>query len=579
MHGRVLGVLSRLSVALAVVLLAVGWTPRAMAAPGDVNGDGCVDVADLMLVFSTFGSSTGPTDLVNVLANFGECATRLRPGPGFSGEPVAAVPVGSPGDAGYTATAIARWNVVPHQWVIAPMHVGVIAFHMNGIDRVEFTLDGGEPLVVREKSFNERTGTWEYVATIDPDDFAVGREVEVRALVYPRRAGEPRVVEPLFLHVHPDDLPRPAPVYVSETGDDATADGSRSKPFRTIWAAMKAHGATADISGLTVYLEAGRYSLEGSASPRPFTSDGWVTVRAAPGVERNSVRVGAGRVRVKYLALRDLVIDLSGGGNVFNYPTLEPSLWLDNVVALGPGPAAGTTVTRAQGWRGLYITRSVFTGFRDGAQGATLARDVSLYDLGSDAFGDARLVVNCRVFGIEAPAGSGFHPDVYQFSGAGGVRDNTIVYGLRAVNADAQGLFADDLDRIENAAFVNMEIKKSGPSYLKSQWDVPIDHVLLWHTSIRGQAFFWRTTDYTNLSIKGCVFEKAEGFLNVPSSVGVSNHFVEDGTFGARTFGADATSGDPSPAVLRDRLAEVIVEADIAGVRRYVPDVGPVEFD
>lgn len=69
------------------LLLSLGFVPAAAQQPGDVNGDRCVDDADLLMVLFAFGSTgTGmpedlnhdgvvdDADLLTVLFNFGACA-------------------------------------------------------------------------------------------------------------------------------------------------------------------------------------------------------------------------------------------------------------------------------------------------------------------------------------------------------------------------------------------------------------------------------------------------------------------------------------------------------------------------
>jgi len=99
---------------------------------------------------------------------------------------------------------IAGWNWVPWQEVTAGMRLGVVAFHIDGIDRVEFHFaqapgaTGQECAVVvmNEPSLNEASGTVEYHAAV-PEGV-----VEVSATVYGKR-GPPRE-----LGVRPFNPPR-----------------------------------------------------------------------------------------------------------------------------------------------------------------------------------------------------------------------------------------------------------------------------------------------------------------------------------------------------------------------------------
>ena len=86
----------------------------------------------------------------------------LRLGSGFTGPTLEPGPVGTPGEEGYDAKAISRWDVVPYQVFGGTFEIGVVAFHMIGIDRVEFSVEGGPWQAVNEMALNPRTGIKEY---------------------------------------------------------------------------------------------------------------------------------------------------------------------------------------------------------------------------------------------------------------------------------------------------------------------------------------------------------------------------------------------------------------------------------
>ena len=61
-------------------------------------------------------------------------AAIITPGAGFTGPTSEPGAVGNPSSAGYDAKVIAHWNVVPYQTFYDELNVGVVAFHINGID-------------------------------------------------------------------------------------------------------------------------------------------------------------------------------------------------------------------------------------------------------------------------------------------------------------------------------------------------------------------------------------------------------------------------------------------------------------
>jgi len=195
----------------------------------------------------------------------------LIAGAGFDGPTPTPAPVGSPAMPGHGAKAIARWNVTPYQTVDEPFEVGVVAFHINGIDRVEFSLSGGPWVEASEMAFNPRTGTSEYWVTLDPSRAPDGFH-EVRARVIPAGAGTPRLLagphdmsdddvrirgeHSMFLTTNANGTYNAPVRWVSNTGSDAEGDGTRSNPFETIaQAAADLQDSYGRADGGVIYLE------------------------------------------------------------------------------------------------------------------------------------------------------------------------------------------------------------------------------------------------------------------------------------------------------------------------------------
>lgn len=134
-------------------------------------------------------------DLAQITSQWGEVENcegiqDLNPGAGFSEDRAELAPIGDPENSFHQTKVVAVWNVIPYQDFDRELQVGVVAFHPNGIDRVELQVDGGEPLVVRNTYLNRRTGTFEYSARLDANDFETGR-IELRATAYPKTSGTP----------------------------------------------------------------------------------------------------------------------------------------------------------------------------------------------------------------------------------------------------------------------------------------------------------------------------------------------------------------------------------------------------
>jgi hypothetical protein len=448
-------------------------------------------------------------------------------------------------------TAIARWDAVPH----APAsRVGVVAFHRSGIDRVEFS----SGTVARE--LVSSGGAWEYVTSADPG--------ELRATAYPR-IGAPRELEPL-----PIALDVPGEVrYVSTAGDDTSGDGSQAAPYATIWRAARSM-AVAD--GGRIRLLTGEYQLGPAGWPPVVTTDRWLTVEPVEGHEATITEVPHPGLDTRLLRLHGLLIrdPLTTGGP-------GHKLWLDGCTLRGNGQH--TTLDSGAGWfpagpgwgfdGGVWVTGCTFVEDRFGPINATLVRGTHLQDIGEDAFDSCGLIVNSSVDNLSAGP-TDWHADVVEYDWTRGLhQENYIIYGLRATNIDAQGLYMDGHDhpgfRVDDVAFVNVLVHNTHGG-AGSLWDeVANDHLLLWHVTILGQPLTWRSTGMTGLDVRGCLFQ-AMGLA--PPGVFAHNHWI-----GSGATGFDATTGDPGlsghaphrASVLRGRLASPL-PADLAGVQRPI---------
>jgi hypothetical protein len=525
-------------------------------------------------------------------------APRIVPGKGFTAP--TAEPARSGDGPGADAQAIARFDVVPFQVISDAIAIGVVAFHVNGIDRVEIAAQGGPWTAVRSMTRNPETGVWEYWATLRAADVADG-PIEVRAVAYPTR-GRPRVLDGLRLFANAHGTLRHVERFADATkGDDARGDGSAARPYRSIFAAARAVGEAGGAHGAdggVVRLAAGDYDFAGrpsySVAP-PTTTHAWLTIAPAPGVSSEAVRITSstvdGAVATKLLRLENLTVHRAE----ITAPTpLGASIWFDGCALSGSGRTDNVTFAGPTSFTGgIYATNTTIRDCRDGFDRAALQRNVHLANLGSDAFDDPALVVDCTVDGIDS-TGTDAHPDVVQFNGC---FDDTIVYGLRALGCKSEGVFARDGatgERASNQAFVNVLIELGSP--MMGQWLESADHLLFWHVTFVGNAFQIasdgeRRTTIRNLSIRNSVFEKlvlsAEIDGAARDAIARDNHFVDVTSFGGVAIGANATRGarlatlfaDPAkrdyrPAdgsPLRRRVTTLLVPCDAAGRALAVP--------
>lgn len=416
-------------------------------------------------------------------------------GRGFLGETPNPPPRPGRADVGEDATAIARWDVVPYQTLTTTTNVGVVAFHVNGIQRVDFSANGGNWVSVKKPKLNPQTGVVEYWAAINPAKYPDGT-VEVRAIAYPN-VGVPRVLDSLFLNTNAKGTLPSAERYVATSGSDETGDGTIAKPYRTILRAARSiqDQQVTNADGGIINLLPGDYDYGRDAwwlDTR--TQNRYLTIRPAPGVERSEVRLvapgGGAGLNTKLVCVQNLTIAPSNGGTVLiaNY-NAEDCLWIDNCDLIGIGRATGSNWQA--GWTDSFVTSCTVTNHRDGIQGATLVRDTLVDSIGSDAFSNSLCVINCTARNVDH-RGTSLHPDVYQFYGAD---HNVILYGLNATeNIYGQGLFAGANIGLRDIAFVNCNLNNSAANMIGRvfQFGGPTQHMYVLNCDFIGPAT-WMT--------------------------------------------------------------------------------------
>jgi hypothetical protein len=535
----------------------------------------------------------------------------LTPGGGFTGS------TQEPGQIGSgTAKAIARWDVVPYQTITAAddptFTVGVVAFHIAGIARVSFGLEGGPFVDATAMTLNPETGVWEYCATLDARDFATDRPIELRAIAYPNAAapqaegtggypggGFPRLLDSLRLYVDAGPAEPPLVRYCSPSGSDSSGDGSAGNPYASPWRAAQAihsaGGGSAD--GGIVYLEAGNYDWgQPGGGGVPQTVDRWLTFRSRPGLTRDQVKIVSGaypgmtidRIRVHEVTLNHYIHGDDGGHGG------SDEIWLDGVTCTGRG--IGTAVHPFGGWtpgfRSKYWTDvRVTDNAASVPESADILRDVHCQ---RNQYGPIKpkLVVNCS-WDTMNNGGTSNHPDFtgWNFAGQGTTFDNSVVYGLTASNIDAQGIFYKDTGHLNNVAFVNVALGLlgAGGSPIGTNC-LGIDHFLMINFTHLGPSLHWDMpqSQMKHISIRGNHFDRMaiggsgdsiNGSWFDNNNYGVGFGAISPGSNASRLdpmFVSPFTPGGNSP--LRGRLPQPMVPADCLGALRTSPStLGAVE--
>lgn len=514
-----------------------------------------------------------------------------------------------PATSGADAKVIARWNVVPFQSIDGPFNVGIVAFHINGIDRIEFQIDDGDIQTTQTMRHNDRTNTTEYWITVDPDallkDGKGSRNIEISATAYPKSQGIPRKLESLPLTVFAKEKRKDVVFWVSESGSDRSGDGSKSNPFRQPGKALQALsklGKAAQRAGdLKIYLTKGSYEWGSSGRPSPMLKDRWVTLAAAPGLKRGDVTFPfVKKARFTPILLKVTGVTIEG---VFFSPASgkQSRIWIDDSDYAGQGRKVGKGLFFRRGWTGIYFTNMKISDVPNAATATDISRDVKVYNILSDAFSGTRLVVNSSVDGINR-LDTKAHPDVYQIYCGNKRRENYIVYGLTATNIKSQGIFMGGCSSLDNIAIVNALIVRplgSDPNRpFFSQWHTHGNHIILSGLSLPNSVFRLKARSLKNTLVTGSIFHKlglpVKKGSRIPITTGIEFrhlHLVEQTRIRLPSKAIDVTYGNPgfenaaggnfTPSVdspLRNRVPSPVSVVDILGKPRKSPaTIGAIE--
>jgi hypothetical protein len=461
--------------------------------------------------------------------------TYLTPGTGFTAPEAAIAPIGVSGATGYDCTAIARWDVVPWQVPTDEFMVGVVAYHREGIDKVQFALNGGAWVDVTHMTMNQRTNQMEFCAALKltsiPND-----DIEVRARVIPT-VGIPRILaggisgsagintgslntgnHSMFLLPLGTTGPE---FFVSPSGSDATGDGTRGNPYQTIsYAAYYGAGGGAnyaDVGGMVLTLLPGGYTLEQGTWPRTSLgmTSGWLTIRSDSGTPSSSTQLTGWSTinswdKVHLQGLQIVVPDpdplandygsFVGGSN--NY------LWKDNCDVQGRFVEKFNFM---QWIGGQWATDCQATDVFSKPFGTVITRNCDADGMVVDAFGSESLLLSSSVRRLSrnlVPNGVSldYHGDVWQAFNAGGVYENVIVRDLVATDQiEGQGIFlAGNTVLFKDIMFLNCKVKNNATLGSEPNYHVcfnvkeNLKHVLLyssemWNGSIADVGAPWGT--------------------------------------------------------------------------------------
>lgn len=103
-------------------------------------------------------------------------------------------PVGDPTHIAYRNHCVARWVAPQFAEYNTLTKIPILAYHISGISRVDFYLNGGPAKSVTNVTYNAAIGVTCYNVDINPDEIGDREVNEMRAIIYPI-AGYPQVLQ------------------------------------------------------------------------------------------------------------------------------------------------------------------------------------------------------------------------------------------------------------------------------------------------------------------------------------------------------------------------------------------------
>jgi hypothetical protein len=411
-------------------------------------------------------------------------AALILPGTGFTGPtvPDPTIQHVDPTQPFSNDLAIANWDVVPNQTFSSLFNVGVVAFHSNGIKEVDFSVNGGAWVKVTSMTLNPQTantsgvgnqnpGVVEYWATLDASTFAADGQIQVRAVAYPTN-GQALVLSPLNLNANGLGTLNQRYVYVSPSGNDATADGTIAHPYQTLLAAATYNtggfGKKTPADNVTIYLEQGDYAWPSAVwNENPSNSTGWLTVTAAPGVNPATARItsvvsGSSGFNTTLVHLENLTVGNGATGVILTAnQNLSQSLWIDQVNWDGPGSSVNLNGMLYNGFNGGVYFTDVYSYNTSAHINATLVRNCEVNNAVC-AYQNVGTIISSTASNI-APPSPKYHPDVLQYYETSANWGNVIIYGLTATmgTLNAQGIDLGPAGCL-GVAIVNCNIVSTG---------------------------------------------------------------------------------------------------------------------
>lgn len=458
------------------------------------------------------------------------------------------------------AAPIAHFDVVPRQVITGSFELGVVAFHKDGIDRVDFRIGDGEnslSLSSDQFTLNPRTNVEEYWVTLNPAGFNDGL-ITITANVYAKGgAGQRELTINLYVDNSGTAFADPQYFVSPTTGNDENG-GTRAAPFQTIQKAL--YSLKGEMGGRVILMEETTYLIgEFGKHSMPGNIDRWISIEADGGLNRDNVIISSTerqiiRFSTSHLAWSGVSFDMSKISQFY-----DAIHWFNNCRFYSPDGWLASYASHPQSFRmdgEYYATNSRVEEMLYGFTYGTLLRNCYLYKISGDALQGTLCVLNTTVDTIDGELLE-HHSDIYQMFGA---FENILIYNMDAININACQTFfleptyysalGNPQHALSNAAFVNCTIyheptlyhgnpNAGGPPF--SQMISIFNHVLFINVKLPGQQYIfrndiidnnqtWNATDihFNNVELHYQSYnrycnESANNYEGLPSGVSFQN--------------------------------------------------------
>lgn len=294
--------------------------------------------------------------------------------------------VAVPSVLAFASQAIAVWAYPDSNTVSGTIHIGVVAYHETGINRVVFSINAGEKHIVTKETINPETNEYEYVFIVDTTQLADDTSHTINVVAYPNSGQSNRLPDYI---IQVDNTPNYKTWYVDISGDDTKGDGSPERPFRTIgralgteWAVPEPHAHSGD----TVKVRAGTYGL-----PQGMYANFTKYVTIMPDGGAKVIIDGGGVLRSSFLKFQGFDL-INGGVSAYTH-----HIWFKDCTYTGRGQIWPDTGNIDEAFRSRNIDNpghailENFTvhdanqGLSVIAQGNSIIRNCHIYNQNGDA--------------------------------------------------------------------------------------------------------------------------------------------------------------------------------------------------